>query len=53
MAGKKRSTRRPQRKLSTTSRVPQPLTADALVYAEYEITDEPLDNYNVPRKLDR
>ena len=44
MAGKKRPTRRPQRKLSTTSRVPQPLTADALVYIEYDITDDPLEN---------
>jgi len=49
MAGKKRSTRRPQRKLSTTSRVPQPLTADALVYTEYDITDEPLDNRDIKR----
>jgi len=49
MAGKKRPTRRPQRKLSTTSRVPQPLTADALVYTEYDITDEPLDNRDIKR----
>lgn len=49
MAGKKRSTRRPQRKLSTTSRVPQPLTADALVYTEYDITDEPLDNRDIKK----
>jgi tetratricopeptide (TPR) repeat protein len=49
MAGKKRSTRRPQRKLSTTSRVPQPPTADALVYTEYDITDEPLDNRDIKR----
>src|SRR6516162_4513745 len=33
----------------TTSRVPQPLTADALVYAEYDITDEPLDNRDIKR----
>jgi len=49
MAGKKRSTRRPQRKLSTTSRVPQPLTADALVYTAYDITDEPLDNRDIKK----
>ena len=51
MAGKKRRTRRPQRKPSTTSRVPQPLTADALVYTEYDITDEPLDNRDIKRLL--
>jgi len=44
MAGKQRPTRRQQHKPSTTSRVPQPPTADALVYTEYDITDEPLDN---------
>jgi len=44
MAGKQRPTRRPQHKPSTTSRVPQRLTSDALVYTEYDITDEPLDN---------
>jgi tetratricopeptide (TPR) repeat protein len=44
MAAKKRKIRRPQRKPSTTSRVPQPLTSDALVYTEYDITDEPLEN---------
>src|SRR5262249_22579362 len=49
MAGKKRSTRRPQRKLSTTSRVPQPPTADALVHTAYDITDEPLDNRDIKR----
>jgi hypothetical protein len=49
MAGKKRPTRRPQRKLSTTSRVPQPLTADALVYTAYDITDEPLENRAIMR----
>jgi hypothetical protein len=42
-------TRRPQRKLSTTSRVPQPLTADALVYTAYDITDEPLENRHIKR----
>jgi len=49
MAAKKRKTRRPQRKLSTTSRVPQPPTADALVYTEYDITDEPLDNRDIKK----
>ena len=49
MAGKKRRTRRPQRKPSTTSRVPQPLTADALVYTEYDITDEPLDKSDLKK----
>src|SRR4029453_8493426 len=49
MASKKRPTRRPQRKLSTTSRVPQPLTADALVYTEYDITDEPLENRDIKK----
>ena len=44
MAAKKRPTRRPQHKPSSASRVSQPLTSDALVYTEYEITDEPLDN---------
>ena len=44
MAGKQRPTQRSQRKPSSTSRVPQPPTADALVYTEYDITDEPLDN---------
>src|SRR5215471_17962069 len=49
MGAKKRPTRRPQRKPSYTSRVPHPLTADALVYAEYDITDEPLDNRDLKR----
>ena len=49
MAGKKRSTQRSQRKPSSTSRMPQPLTADALVYTEYDITDEPLDNRDIKR----
>src|SRR5215470_18900402 len=44
MAGKQRPTQRSQRKPSSPSRVPQPPTADALVYTEYDITDEPLDN---------
>jgi tetratricopeptide (TPR) repeat protein len=49
MAGKKRSTQRSQRKPSSTSRMPQPLTADALVYTEYDITDEPLDNRDIKK----
>src|SRR5215471_5919154 len=44
MAAKKRKKLRPRSKPSFTSRIHQPLTADALVYAEYDITDEPLDN---------
>jgi tetratricopeptide (TPR) repeat protein len=49
MAGKKRPTRRQQHKPSSTSRVPQPPTSDALVYTEYDITDEPLDNRDIKR----
>jgi tetratricopeptide (TPR) repeat protein len=49
MASKKRSTQRSQRKPSSTSRMPQPLTADALVYTEYDITDEPLDNRDIKK----
>ena len=49
MATKKRPTRRQQPKPSTTSRVPQRLTADALVYTEYDITDEPLDNRDIKK----
>ena len=49
MGTKKRLRRRQQPKWSTTSRVPHPLTADALVYAEYDITDEPLDNRDLKR----
>src|SRR5215475_5331833 len=49
MASKKRPTRRQPPKLSYASRVPQPLTADALVYTEYDITDEPLDNRAIKR----
>jgi tetratricopeptide (TPR) repeat protein len=29
--------------------MPQPLTADALVYTEYDITDEPLDNRDIKK----
>jgi tetratricopeptide (TPR) repeat protein len=49
MAAKKRPTRRQQPKPSSASRMPQPPTADALVYAEYEITDEPLDNRDIKK----
>ena len=49
MAAKKRPTRRLQPKPSSTSRVPQRLTTDALVYTEYDITDEPLDNRDIKR----
>ena len=44
MAAKKRQIRRQHPKPSYASRVPQPPTSDALVYTEYEITDEPLEN---------
>ena len=49
MATKKRPTRRQPPKPSTTSRVPQRLTAAALVYTEYDITDEPLDNRDIKK----
>jgi tetratricopeptide (TPR) repeat protein len=49
MAGKKRPPRRPPHKPSFASRHPQPSTADALVYTEYDITDEPLDNRDIKR----
>ena len=49
MAAKKRPTRRQQPKPSYASRMPQPLTSDALVYTEYDITDEPLDNRDIKR----
>ncbi len=49
MAAKKRKQLRPQSKPSFASRHPQPLTADALVYTEYDITDEPLDNRDIKR----
>jgi tetratricopeptide (TPR) repeat protein len=49
MATKKRKTRRQQPKPSYASRVFQPPTADALVYTEYDITDEPLDNRDIKR----
>jgi hypothetical protein len=49
MAAKKRKKPRPQSKPSFASRHPQPSTADALVYAEYDITDEPLDNRDIKK----
>jgi hypothetical protein len=49
MAAKKRKKPRPQSKPSFASRHPQPSTADALVYAEYDITDEPLENRTFQR----
>src|SRR5215510_7145221 len=49
MAAKQRKKLRPRSKPSFASRHPQPLTADALVYAEYDITDEPLDNRDIKR----
>jgi tetratricopeptide (TPR) repeat protein len=49
MAAKKRPTRRQPPKPSYASRVPQPPTSDALVYAEYEITDEPLENRDIKK----
>jgi tetratricopeptide (TPR) repeat protein len=49
MGAKKRPLRRQQHKPSSTSRMPQPPTADALVYTEYDITDEPLDNRAIKR----
>src|SRR6266436_3742631 len=49
MAAKKRPIRRPQHKPSYGSRVPQPPTSDVLVYAEYDITDEPLENRDIKK----
>jgi hypothetical protein len=49
MAAKKRPTRRQPPKSSSALRVPQPLTSHALVYTEYDITDEPLDNRDIKR----
>jgi tetratricopeptide (TPR) repeat protein len=49
MAAKKRPTRRQQPKPSYASRVPQPPTSDVLVYTEYDITDEPLENRHIKR----
>jgi tetratricopeptide (TPR) repeat protein len=49
MAAKKRKKLRPRSKPSFASRHPQPSTADALVYAEYNITDEPLENRDIKK----
>lgn len=50
MAAKKRKQpRRQQHKPFSASRVPQPPTADVLVYAAYDITDEPLENRHIKR----
>ncbi len=49
MPAKKRKRPRPQPKPSYASRVPQPPPSDVLVYTEYEITDEPLDNRDIKR----
>src|SRR5262249_40701016 len=49
MAGKKRRKPRPQSKPSFALRIPQPPTADVLVYTEYDITDEPLDNRDIKK----
>jgi hypothetical protein len=52
MAPKKRKKLRPRSKPSFASRHPQPLTADALVYTEYDIIDEPLDKVVYPAAAD-
>jgi hypothetical protein len=49
MASKKCPTRRQQPKSSYASRVPQPPPPHALVYAEYDITDEPLVNRDIKK----
>src|SRR5262249_45253070 len=49
MAAKKRPTRHQPPKSSSASHVPQPLPSDALMYTEYDITDEPLDNCDIKR----
>ena len=49
MAAKKRPTRRPTAQAVLRIACTQRLTSDALVYAEYEITDEPLDNRAIKR----
>ena len=43
------SNRVPQSKPSFASRYPPPSTAEAFVYAEYDITDAPLDNRHIQR----
>jgi hypothetical protein len=49
MTAKKRPTRRPQHKPSSASRLPQLPTSATLVYTEYDITDEPLDNRDIKK----
>jgi tetratricopeptide (TPR) repeat protein len=49
MAAKKRPPRHQPPKSSSASRVPQPLPSDALIYTEYDITDEPLDNRDIKK----
>ena len=49
MAAKKRPTRHQPSKPSYASRMPQPPPSDVLVYTEYEITEEPLENRHVKR----
>lgn len=49
MAAKRRKARRQQPKPSYASRVPQPPTSNALVYTEYDITDEPLENRDIKK----
>ena len=49
MAAKKRPTRHQPPQSSSASRVPQPLPSDALVYTEYDITDEPLENRDIKK----
>src|SRR5262249_33193958 len=49
MASKKRPPRRQQPKPSYALRVSQSPPSHALVYTEYDITDEPLDNRDIKR----
>src|SRR5215475_8374118 len=49
MAARKRKKLRPRSKPSFASRYPQPLTVGALVYTEYDITDEQLDKRDIKR----
>ena len=49
MAAKKRPTRRQPPTPSYASHMPQPPPSDVLVYTEYEITEEPLENRHVKR----
>jgi tetratricopeptide (TPR) repeat protein len=49
MASKKRPTRRQPSKSSYASRVPQSPPSHALVYTEYDLTDEPLENRDIKK----